>query len=115
MNISKPCAHRWTTKGRTMVLTLERRQAVRIVQDDTYPAMWRVDLGNGRVSDALNLSRATDRALELGQRQVAARRPAQSRPRLPWGTKGSTRYSSSTHPRPRYSASAPRTCKVLTA
>jgi hypothetical protein len=78
MHICKTTAHRWTMKGRTMVLTIDRRKAARIVRDDTYASIWRIDLGDGHLSDMLNLSRAKDRAPDVGERQIAScgpRRP----------------------------------------
>ena len=58
MHICRTTGYRWATKGLTMVLTFDRRKAGRIVQDDTWPGMWRLDLGQGQLSDMLNLSRA---------------------------------------------------------
>jgi hypothetical protein len=43
-------------------LCLMRKRIVSIQQDSTHPAMWRVRMPDGRLTDMVNLSRARDAA-----------------------------------------------------
>jgi hypothetical protein len=47
------------------VLRLNSREVARVEPDITYPAMWRVRLPNGSVSDMVNRTRAKDAAQYL--------------------------------------------------
>lgn len=45
-----------------------KRKLVRIVVDQKYPSMWRVELPDGRLTDMVNRTRAKDAAMSTGLR-----------------------------------------------
>jgi hypothetical protein len=50
-----------------------RARLVRVVPDARYPGMWRVALGDGSLSDMVNLTRAKDAAAAIAERGPPAR------------------------------------------
>ncbi len=44
------------------------RRALEIVPDAAWPALWRVKLPNGQLTDMVNLTRAKDAAISLGSK-----------------------------------------------
>jgi len=49
-------------------LWYRRRKLLRIVRDQKYPNMWRVELPSGKLTDMVNRTRAKDAALSFGLR-----------------------------------------------
>lgn len=53
----------WEREGEDWVLLLDGKKlgkAPKLVQDSTYPGMWRLEWPNGSRSDMVNLTRAKD-------------------------------------------------------
>jgi hypothetical protein len=46
-------------------LCLGRRKMLRIVPDEEYPGMWRVEFSDGKLSDMVNRTRAKDAAISI--------------------------------------------------
>jgi hypothetical protein len=58
-----------------------RKPLAHVVQDATYPTMWRIAWPDGRQSDMVNLSRAKDAAAAIAERGP----PARDRKMFHWG------------------------------
>jgi hypothetical protein len=56
------------------VIYVAGRRMLRIVQDQTYPSMWRIELPDGRLTDMVNRSRAKDAAMAIAV-SIANRKP----------------------------------------
>jgi hypothetical protein len=56
-----------TKASDTMTLFIGRRRSLRVVRDKAYPAMWRVELPDGTLTDMVNLTRAKDAALDIAE------------------------------------------------
>ena len=73
--------YHWRTDGARLELLAGRRVVAKVVSDLTYLGMWRIDLGDGVLSDMVNLSRAKDVAVRLADAsQVAGKTPASASP-----------------------------------
>jgi hypothetical protein len=62
------------------ILKLNCRELARIVPDDNWPAMWRVQLPNGHPTDMLNRTRAKDAAMALALTMLNRKPEAQETP-----------------------------------
>jgi hypothetical protein len=65
---------RW--KGDALSLDGKGRAVARVVPDQTYAGMWRVELSGGRLSDMANKSRAKDAAISLALQSLNVREAA---------------------------------------
>ncbi len=61
-------------------LIIGSRVVAKVVPDATCSGMWRVDLGDGRLSDMVNLSRAKDAAVALADAFIESGRQTPRRP-----------------------------------
>jgi hypothetical protein len=57
--------YHWRTDGSRWELFMADRVVAKVVADVVYPKMWSIDLGDGTLSDMINLSRAKDAARRL--------------------------------------------------
>ena len=68
MRASQPFTYRntntyhWRTGGSRWELVSARRVVAKVVPDAVYAGMWRIDLGDGALSDMVNLTRAVEAA-----------------------------------------------------
>ena len=54
----------WNWKGDWLYFS--KRKIVRIVPDEKYPNMWRIERPDGKLTDMVNKTRAKDAALSVG-------------------------------------------------
>ena len=66
----KPSSKRLHWKGRTV--HFGKRVFASIVPDDTYPAMWRVKLPDGQLTDMANTTWTRERAIALALEAISA-------------------------------------------
>ena len=68
MRASQPFTHRntntyhWRTNSSRWELVTAGRVVAKVVPDAVYAGMWRIDLGDGALSDMVNLTRAKEAA-----------------------------------------------------
>jgi len=62
--------HQLTWKGDALRRHDSRKPILRIVPDQKYPSMWRVECPDGRLSDMLNRTRAQDAARAVALRTL---------------------------------------------
>ena len=79
-----------TARVSVRVLRFGFREVLRIERDKNYPAMWRIKLPNGGLSDLVNISRATDAALDLAEaiehRKTPHKSPLKSLNNFKWSS-----------------------------
>jgi hypothetical protein len=69
MRASQPFTHRntntyhWRTNSSRWELVTAGRVVAKVVPDAVYAGMWRIDLGDGALSDMVNLTRAKEAAV----------------------------------------------------
>ena len=74
MRASQPFTYRniltdhWRTNGSRWELVTAGRVVAKVVPDAVYAGMWRIDLGDGALSDMVNLTRAKEAAVTEGRR-----------------------------------------------
>jgi hypothetical protein len=66
----KPSSKRLHWRGRTV--HFGNRVLATIVPDDTYPAMWRVKLPDGQLTDMANITWTRERAIGLALEAISA-------------------------------------------
>jgi len=66
----KPSSKRLHWRGRTV--HFGKRILATMVPDDTYPAMWRVKLPDGQLTDMANISWTRERAIALALEAISA-------------------------------------------
>lgn len=47
-----------------------RRKLIRVVVDQKYPSMWRIELPDGRLTEMVNRTRAKDAAMGMAVRMI---------------------------------------------
>jgi hypothetical protein len=68
--------YHWRTDGERWDLVTAGRVVAKVVPDEKYARMWRIDLGDGILSDMVNLPRAKDAAMRRVDAMLDATKPA---------------------------------------
>jgi len=68
-------AYHWRTDRSRWELLVAGRVLASVVTDAVYPNMWRIDLGDGALSDLVNLTRAKDAAVRLVDASLNVTKP----------------------------------------
>jgi hypothetical protein len=68
--------YHWRTDGERWELVTAGRVVAKVVPDGKYARMWRIDLGDGILSDMVNLPRAKDAAMRRVDAMLDATKPA---------------------------------------
>jgi hypothetical protein len=63
--------HHWRTNGSRWELVTAGRVVGKVVSGAVYAGMWRIDLGDGALSDMVNVSRAKEAAV-MGRTRSSA-------------------------------------------
>jgi hypothetical protein len=66
--------YQWRTDGGRWELTMAGQVVAKVVPDATHAGMWRIDLGDGVLSDMVNLPRAKDAAVPLADAKLNVRK-----------------------------------------
>jgi hypothetical protein len=62
--------YRWRKNGVRWELLAESRVVAKLAPDEMYAGMRRIDLGDGALSDMVNLSRARDAAVRMAEARI---------------------------------------------